>query len=95
MPVVLKRPEAERDLLDIWLYIADDNLENADHFVDKLEQQCQSLARQPLMGQSQEELAPGLRSFPVGNYLIFYRPIDNGIDVIRVLHGGRYLSALF
>ena len=95
MPVVLKRPEAERDLLDIWLYIADDNLENADHFLDKLEQQCQSLARQPLMGQSQEELAPGLRSFPVGNYLIFYRPIDNGIDVIRVLHGGRYLSALF
>lgn len=69
--------------------------ENADLFLDKLEQRCQSLAEQPQMGHLRDEFSPGLRSFPVGNYLIFYRPIHNGIDVIRVLHGGRYLPALF
>ena len=95
MPVVLKRPQAENDLLDIWLYIATDSVENADHFLAKLEQQCHSLAGQPQMGHSREELAPELRSFPVDHYLIFYRPIDDGIEVIRVLHGARYLPVLF
>lgn len=95
MPTVLKRPEAERDLLEIWLYIAGDSIENADRFLDKLEQQCHSLGGQPQMGHDRGDLMPGLRSFPVGNYLIFYQAIDDGIDVIRVLHGGRYLPVLF
>jgi toxin ParE1/3/4 len=39
------------------------------------------------MGVSQDELKTHLRSFSVGNYLIFYFPIENGIDVVRVLQG--------
>ena len=41
---------------------------------------------------------PALRSFAVGNYLIFHLPIaDNGdgIDVVRVLPGMRDIDALF
>lgn len=34
-------------------------------------------------------LAPGLRLFPLGNYLIFYLPEPEGIQVIRVIHGAR------
>jgi len=29
------------------------------------------------------------------NYVIFYRPISEGIEVIRVLHGGRDIERLF
>ena len=47
------------------------------------------------MGRRREELAPGLRSFPVGRYLIFYVPLTNGVDIVRVLHGSRDLVALF
>ncbi len=47
------------------------------------------------MGRKREELAPLLRSFPVGNYVIFYRPASGGIQIIRVLHGARDVSKLF
>ena len=53
------------------------------------------LAEFPEMGTSSEDLAPGLRSFPVGNFVIFYKPWDNGIAVARVLSGHRDLPRLF
>ena len=44
---------------------------------------------------NREELVPGLRSLSVGGYLIFYLPIEDGIDVVRVLHGMREIDTLF
>ncbi len=38
---------------------------------------------------------PALRSLPVGNYLIFYLPIPNGIEVVRVLPGMRDIDTFF
>jgi toxin ParE1/3/4 len=35
---------------------------------------------------------PGVRSFPVGNYLIFYRETGQGVEIIRVLHGATNVS---
>jgi toxin ParE1/3/4 len=92
---VLKRPLAELDLDDIWWYIAQDNPEAADRLLDRIEEQCQSLARFPEMGISREELMPGLRSLPVGNYVVFYLPIERGIEIVRVLHGMRDIDVLF
>lgn len=37
---------------------------------------------------------PALRSSPVGNYLIFYRPLPDGIEILRVLHGARDIAAI-
>jgi toxin ParE1/3/4 len=53
------------------------------------------LPGQPLLGRLRPELALNLRSFPVDNHVIFYRPIDAGIEVARVLHGARDIDALF
>ncbi len=47
------------------------------------------------MGHAGDELAPGLRSMPFGRYVIFYEPLDDGIDVIRVLHSARDVDAQF
>jgi len=47
------------------------------------------------MGVSREELAHDLRSLAVGNYLIFYLPIDDGIEVVRVLSGMRDIDTIF
>jgi toxin ParE1/3/4 len=87
--------EARQDLDEIWLYIAEDNLPAADSFLDALYDRFVLLAQQPLLGRARPELAPNLRSFPVGNYVMFYRPIDDGIEVARVLHGSRDIDALF
>jgi toxin ParE1/3/4 len=47
------------------------------------------------MGRVRDELVPSLRSFPVGKYVIFYRPIENGIEIARILHGARDLPSIF
>ncbi len=47
------------------------------------------------MGRDRSQLAAGLRSFPVGNYIIFYMPLPNGIEIIRVLNGAGDIDALF
>jgi toxin ParE1/3/4 len=42
-----------------------------------------------------EVIAPGVRLFPLGSYLIFYRPLNDGIEVARLLHGARHITAEF
>ena len=95
MPQVTRRPLAETDILEIWDYIADDSLTAADRWVDHLDEQFRMLATQPMMGRARDELAPGVRSFPFGRYVVFYVPLTNGIDVVRVLHGARDIDAVF
>lgn len=89
MPQVRKRPLAFADLADIWAYIADDSEQQADLFLDLLDAKLALLATQPAMGRERPELAPRLRSFPVQRYVVFYRALRDGIDVLRVLHSAR------
>lgn len=86
---------AEADLTDIWVFVAQDNAEAADRLVDQLHEKCQFLANSPKLGRQRPELAPSIRSFTVGNYVIFYRESSNGIEVARVLHGRRDIPPLF
>lgn len=95
MPRVLKRPQAEVDLDDLWWSIAQDNPDAADRVLDAIDDRCTLLAQFPRLGTSRDELLPGLRSSPVGSYLVFYLPLPDGIEVIRVLHGSRDLDRLF
>lgn len=53
------------------------------------------LADYPGKGRDRGSILPGLFSFPVGNYLIFYRIVPAGVEVARVLHGARDLPSLF
>ena len=95
MPRLLKRPEAENDLEEIWWFIAQDSPDNADRLLDRIQESCLALADFPKLGVSREELKTDLRSQPVGNYLIFYFPLEDGIDIIRVRHGSRDMERLF
>ena len=83
------------DLDEIWFYIAQDNPEAADRFIRALVTRFLRLASMPEMGRRREELAPRLRSLAFGNYVIFYRPMENGVEIARVLHGARDLPPLF
>jgi toxin ParE1/3/4 len=86
---------ASADLEEIWLFIAQDDPDAADRFLQNLVSRFPTLASMPLMGRLREELAVRLRSFPVGNYVIFYRSTTGGIEIVRVLHGARDLPPLF
>jgi toxin ParE1/3/4 len=72
MAILLKRPLAELDLLDIWDYIADDSLDRADDFLDRIESKLMTLAQNSGLGRKRSDLLPDLRSFSIGNYVVFY-----------------------
>jgi toxin ParE1/3/4 len=88
-----KSPQAEIDLTSIWDYIAADNVKAADALLVRIEEHFDMLAQTPLAGRARNELAPNLRSFPVGNYVIFYVPVSDGIEVVRVMHGRQDIDA--
>ncbi len=82
-----KRPQVDLDLDSIWDFIADDNPTAADRVLDRIGEVLDMLIRNPLAGRQRPELASGLRSFPAGNYIVFYLPLDDGIEVVRILSG--------
>ncbi|HYV29151.1 MAG TPA: type II toxin-antitoxin system RelE/ParE family toxin [Candidatus Eisenbacteria bacterium] len=86
---------ARSDLDEIWLYIAQDNPDAADKFIRTIVSRFPTLASMPYLGRSREELSINLRSFPVGNYIIFYRPMENGVEIARVLQGAMDFPPLF
>ncbi|GAB7028033.1 type II toxin-antitoxin system RelE/ParE family toxin [Geotalea toluenoxydans] len=92
---ILKSPAAENDLDEIWWYIAQDNPDSADKLLDEIEEASRKLCRFSDMGRNRDELHSGLKSFPVGMYLIFYMPISGGIHIVRVLHGMMDIDAFF
>jgi toxin ParE1/3/4 len=87
--------DANSDIEGIALYIFNLNPVAAYRFLDALEETCEMLAEHPFVGRPRPEFGQGVRSFPVGNYLIFYTPSQNGIDVARVIYGGRDLPGEF
>ncbi len=86
---------ARADLDDIWFYIAQDDAAAADKFIHTIIGKFPKLAEWPDIGRERTELMANLRSLVVGRYVIFYRRITNGIEVVRVLHGARDLPPLF
>jgi len=95
MRVILKRPRAADDLIELWDYIAEDSVTRADAFIDDIDAKFLLLAEQPMLGRGREELAPGLRSLPYGRYVIFYEVMPDRIAIVRVLHGARDLGPPF
>ncbi len=95
MPTLIISPEAEQDLLDIWLYIAEDSPIYADRFLDRLEEKVFNLAEFTKIGIDRPELALDLKSFPVDRYVLYYRTNTDGIDLVRVLHGSRDINGMF
>ncbi|MBD2498249.1 type II toxin-antitoxin system RelE/ParE family toxin [Nostoc sp. FACHB-280] len=91
----IRTAKAEEDLIEIWIYIATDNPTAADKLLDQIDTKCQMLADNPELGQARPDIASGLRYFPVNRYLILYRKISEGIEVIRVVHGARHLPDMF
>jgi toxin ParE1/3/4 len=92
-------PVAERDLAEIFDYIADasGNPETARRFAASVETQCAKLARRPnTLGRSRPELRPDLRSFPFKGYVIFFRYLDDDIlEIVHIIEGHRDIAAIF
>jgi len=95
-------PDAENDLIEIYLTIALDSQAAAERVYAAIKERASLLSEQPRMGQRRRELAPPARVLVVGAYLVLYKthpdsdnvPVER-IDVVRVVHGSRDLSRVF
>jgi plasmid stabilization system protein ParE len=81
---------ADADLDAIWEYIAQDNIEAADRWIEKLFDAFAALASNPRMGHAREDLTRHPVLFwPVGAYLIIYRVKSEQIEIVAVTQGAR------
>jgi toxin ParE1/3/4 len=89
-------PRAKRDLRDVWRYYAHvASPEIADKLLREISQAAQRLADDALRWRARDEVTPGLRSVLVHPYTVFYRPRDDAVEVVRVLHERRNFPAAF
>lgn len=94
MPSLRKALLVERDLERIWDYIAADNPDAAERCLRQIDARFQLLAQSPFIGRERKDLAAGLRSSVVRNYVLFYRPLasGNGVEIVRVIEGHRNIT---
>jgi toxin ParE1/3/4 len=95
MKTIRVAERAQEDLLEIWEYIAGENPESAERLLQTFREKFELLLGHPLIGRERNEIFIGLRSFPAGRYIIFYQPMDYGIEVLRVRHSASNLRGLF
>ncbi len=87
---------AEIDLLDIWRFIAQDNLSAADRVLDRIYDAFVLLGENPGAGHKREDFTADadLRFWSVYSYLIVYRKMAEPIEIVRIVHGTRDVTAL-
>ncbi len=87
---------ARTDLLQIWNYIAEHNIDAADRLREEFRSAFNRVADMPNLGHTREEILDATyRFWRVRSYLIVYRPDAKPLQVIRIIHGARDLKSLF
>lgn len=97
MTRVLRTEEADESLLAIGRHIAraSQSLDRALRILDRIDEKCRLYAQHPLIGQLRDDLGPGVRCFRLDSYVVVYRPIEDGILVLLVIHGHQDIPAVF
>ena len=88
--------DAERDLDEIFLYWARRaSLEVADRLIDSITERFWLVGEHPDAGRPSDEIAAGVKCFPAGKYLIYYRRTRRGTEILHVFHGSRDRARAF
>jgi toxin ParE1/3/4 len=86
---------ASRDLNAISDYFLARNIEAGERLLKEFNQKCQNLMQFPNMGKQYSSIREGLRGMPLDGYIIFYRVLGDGVEIMRVVNGRQDLEALF
>lgn len=91
-------PATERDVEEIWSYIAADIQENATAFIPRLEEQIGTLEqfpeRCPLIPEN-EQLGTSYRHLLYGAYRTIFRIVETTVIILRIIHSSRLLDSSF
>ncbi len=79
--------QALKDLNDIWSYTYMRwSVDQADKYYNLIINEFESIVANPLSGKSIDHIKEGYRSSQVKSHLVFYRIMDNTIEIVRILH---------
>ncbi len=93
--MVILSPAAEEDLAGIASEIAEHRPQVALRWTMRIREIFDMLAEHPEVGEVRDGFGvSGCRSFKLGNYVIFFRAVNSGIEIARVVHGNRDLQNL-
>lgn len=95
MKRVALSPAAAQDLADIAAHVAANRPSAVNDVLDALEAACRLVAEYPNAGRARDEVDAGVRSFPIGAYVLFYYPSAQGIGIARILHARRGVTTAF
>ena len=87
-------PQARIDLDEAWDYLAERNPDAADRLIEEFWASAVRHAQFPRTGRARDDLRPGMRSFVVGRYVVFFVPVADTIRIARVLHGSRNIDRI-
>lgn len=83
-------PDAEADLAEIFAFWAERaGSPSAERLIDSIIERFWVLSQFPKAGQDASEIAPRVRRFPAGEYLIYYRISRRTVDITHIFHGAR------
>jgi toxin ParE1/3/4 len=91
---VVYTPAAREDLLSLWLWIAQHDSRAADRIFDLIEERCGQLRHHPELGPARPDIAAEARALVIEKWIAFYRLVDGGVQVVRVVDGRRDLRKL-
>lgn len=95
MPKIVRTPAARSDISNIAQTIAGDNLGAALRVVDEIDKVISHIGQFPELGQSVENLRPGLRRTSRSPYAIYYRILGDVVEIDRVIHGARDIGRVY
>jgi toxin ParE1/3/4 len=85
---------AVADLDEIAARITEADPATAKRLLLRLHTKCSLLAKLPRLGRARDDIRPGIRHFPEGPFVIYYRVQPDGIEVLRILRGARNAKRL-
>lgn len=93
MAIVHYLPQAMDDLHGIWRYVYEKNksVAIADRLIETIDETAAIYASQPELGIMRSELDERLRCFVVSRYVVYYVAVDEGIEIVQIIHGSRDL----
>lgn len=86
---------ATQDINEIADYFAANNVRFGEQFFNDFNRKCKQLVAFPNSGKSYDYIYSGLKGVPLSGYIIFYRVLEDGIEILRVISGRRDLPAVF
>ena len=80
-------PRAQKDIDEIWEYtVGHWNVRQAEIYLRQIQRAIETVAAEPKIGRSCDDIRPGYWKYPAGSHVVFLRMTDKGINVVRVLH---------